>query len=367
MTEELLRHALFLPDAGTAFARRIDRLHFVIVSTTLAAVAIVFVTTFVFIVRFRRLAGSAVTPRVHVPWSVEIGLGSGLLILFCAWWLVGFRQYESIRGGSGPVAVVYVTAKQWMWKFSRPDGSRSASVLVLPRGDAVRLVFTSRDVVHSFYVPAFRIKQDAVPGRYTSVVIRPDRLGTFPVYCAEYCGLSHSRMWANVVVLDPVEYDRYLAGDLPERVALAGGEPGTRGGIGSDVIDVPMSERGRDAASRYGCLACHTTDGQRHVGPTFRGLFGRQEPLADGRTVVADEDYLTRSMMEPMRDVVSGYTPVMPTYQGVLEQPDAAAIVEFIRLLGRRAPEPAVRLPEVVGVKPVPSSVPAPGKEERRR
>jgi len=355
MTEDLLRRALFLPDAGTAFARSIDRLHFTVVSTSFGAAALVFLVTLVLIVRYRSRGPRSATPRVQVPYSVELGLGSSLLLLFCAWWLVGFRQYESMRGSEGPTTAVYVTAKQWMWEFSRADGLRSASVLVLPRGDAVRLVLTSRDVIHSFYVPSFRIKQDAVPGRYTSIVIRPDRVGTFPVYCAEYCGLNHSRMWGNVVVLDPAEYERYLDGDLPDRVARAGGEPATRGGLGAESINTPMSERGRAAASRYACFSCHTIDGQPHIGPTFRGLFGRRESLTDGRTVTADEDYLTRSMMEPMRDVVKGFSPVMPTYQGVLEQPDAAAIVEFIKLLGHRAPDPAIVLPKVA---PVASAAP---------
>jgi cytochrome c oxidase subunit 2 len=345
---------LFLPPEATSVARSIDRLHFFVISVTFAGAFAVGAVAFAFLVRYRARGEDEATPEVIVPRRLEIGVGLGLLALFVFWWFIGFRQYVAIETAPPGSLEVYVTAKQWMWKFSRADGERSAGVLVVPKDKSIRLLLTSRDVVHSFFVPAFRIKQDALPGRYTSLWFKADRAGTYPVYCAEYCGVDHSRMWASVVVLDAPDYERYLAGQTPDRVTHAGAQPelANDGIVGAREV-TNMVDEGRAAASRYGCFSCHTVDGQRHIGPTWQGLYASTVPLASGKTVVASEDYLTRSMMDPHDDVVAGYSPIMPTYQGALPQPDAAAIVEFIKSLRYDEASPPVPLPSVIAVAPV--------------
>jgi cytochrome c oxidase subunit 2 len=350
---ELYRRMLFLPEEATGAARRIDSLHFVVISVTMAGALLVGLLTLFFLIRYRARGPDEPTPRVVGRRPVELTVAGMLLALFIAFWVVGFRQYVEVRTPPRDATEVYVTAKQWMWKFSTPNGARSAGVLVVPVGRPVRLVITSRDVVHSFFVPAFRIKQDAVPGTYKSIWFDPERPGTYPVYCAEYCGLDHSRMWASVVVLSQRDYARWLEGEMPESVARAGAQPGLHGGVIGESGLTSMAVQGRTAASRYGCFSCHTVDGQRHIGPTWQGLYQATQHLTGGRTIVADEAYLTRSMMEPLADVVEGYSPVMPTYQGVLPEADAEAIVEFIKSLRFTQEQPVIQLPRVV---PVPTA-----------
>ncbi|HVW27458.1 MAG TPA: cytochrome c oxidase subunit II [Polyangiaceae bacterium] len=345
---EFLRWLLFLPVEGSETARRVDDLHFVVISVTMGGALLVALATLVFLIRYHARGEAEPTPNVKAPRALELGVAGALFGLFTLLWIVGFRQYVSIRTPPGYSLEVYVTAKQWMWKFSTPDGQRSAGVLVVPQGRAIRLIITSRDVVHSFYVPVFRIKQDAVPGRYITAWFKPERLGTFPVYCAEYCGMDHSRMWASIVVLSASDYDAWVEGQMPEAVARAGAVADLGGGAIGEAGLTSMADQGRTAASRYGCFSCHTIDGQRHIGPSFRGLYGKTEDLEGGKTVVADEDYLTRSMMEPLADIVRGYPPVMPVFQGVLAQPDAAAIVEFIKTLRFDRSAPLVAIPRLL-------------------
>jgi cytochrome c oxidase subunit 2 len=189
---------------------------------------------------------------------------------------------------------------------------------------------TSRDVIHSFYVPAFRLKQDVLPGRYVSLWFEATETGTFPIFCAEYCGVAHSRMRGDVVVLPQDDYDKWLH----DRGRDASGSS-------------PLVSLGATVAEKRACLACHTLNGQPHIGPTFARLFGSKVKLSDGRTVLVDEAYLTRSMMEPQADIVAGYTTLMPTYAGVLNATETAALVELIRSLRDASVPAGVKLPKV--------------------
>ena len=333
---ELLRSLLFLPPGASTMAEPIDQLHFFIIGTTFVGAFGILGAALWFSFKYRRRSDREYAPRIWSPTWLEVSSVGTLLSLFILWWAIGVRQYGELQNTPANAMDVYVVGKQWMWKFTYPDGKSSAGVLVVPSGRPIRLLLTSRDVIHSFFVPAFRIKQDAVPGRYSSVWFEADREGTYRAMCAEYCGQSHSRMWADVVVLDPEDYERWLEGAGDEQ------ESG-----GDDMVS-----RGRDAAARYGCLGCHTTTGQDHIGPTWRGLYGSYEELADGERILVDEDYLTESMMEPEARRVAGFETVMPTYRGVLPQPEVAAIVELIKSLEDADVEPVVELPPVDPVEP---------------
>jgi cytochrome c oxidase subunit 2 len=199
---------------------------------------------------------------------------------------------------------------------------------------------TSRDVIHSFYVPAFRMKHDVVPGRYYTAWFEANTPGTYDIDCAEFCGVDHSRMLGKVQVLSEDEYARWL--EAPQSV---GARQGVAGPAGTGAGD--LAEAGRDVAVRRGCFNCHTIDGQPHIGPTWAGLYDSQVALTGGQVVVADDAYLTRSMMDPQEDVVAGYKGVMPTYRGVLEEPEVAALVEFIKSLRDQPVLPAISLPRV--------------------
>ena len=187
---------------------------------------------------------------------------------------------------------------------------------------------TSRDVLHSFYVPDFRIKQDVLPGRYTETWFEATKPGRYQILCAEYCGTWHSQMWGEVVVMPGPEFDSWMVeqkAGLAERVDTGGDDGGSMRGS--------IVEYGKKIAMSEGCLRCHSLDGQPHIGPTWLDLYQRRETLENGEAVIADEAYLTDSMIDPRGKVVKGFKPVMPTYKGRLAAPEAAALVEFIKSL----------------------------------
>jgi cytochrome c oxidase subunit II len=325
---ELLRRLLFLPPQSSSVARDIDALHYSVILTTIAGVTFAAALAAVFLLRYRRRTPVIpLTPRVTAPTWLEILVIGGLLALFCAWWLVGFLQYRMLGNPPNDAMPIYVTAKQWMWKFAYPSGPSSADTLVVPVGRPVKLIMTSRDVIHSFYIPAFRIKTDVVPGRVMTAWFEAIEPGVHDVLCTEYCGARHSFMRAQVVALPAADYARWL--DLA-RAPLA--LPGAKGD-GQGLV-----EPGRRIAAERGCLRCHTVDGAPFIGPTWANAFGRVRKTADGREVLIDEAYLTQSMMDPRALIAEGFQPIMPSYQGVLSPAETSAIVEFIRSLRDVAP-----------------------------
>lgn len=331
---ELFRLLVALPSGASTFADGIDALHLFVISATMLVSTFVFAAAAWFSIRHHRRRDRQLTQRLTATWRREAFTIAAILGVFLLWWLIGYRQFLHMRTPPADAEVVYVDAKQWMWKFAYADGRSSNDILTVPAGRPVKLVMTSRDVIHSFYVPAFRVKTDVLPGRYTTVWFEAKEPGRHPIWCAEYCGLEHSLMRGEVVALAPADYARWKATDDDAKLVLdCGRGPASCGGE-------DLASRGRLVAEKRQCVACHTLDGQRHVGPTFSRLYGSEVVLADGRRVVADEAYLTRSMMEPTRDVVDGYREVMPSYQGVLSAGETAALVELIRSLrdGPRAP-----------------------------
>lgn len=325
---DFLRALLGLPSGSSTFADGIDALHFVVLGVTMLGSTVVFTFAALFAVRYRRRGpGPALTEPAKASLAAELLVAGGLLGLFLAWWIIGYVQFVAMATPPDDARVVYVTAKQWMWKFEYPEGATSNDVLVVPAGQKVKLVMTSRDVIHSFFVPEFRVKQDVVPGRYTTVWFEA-KPGTYPIWCAEYCGLRHGEMLGEVHVLPEAEHAAWLHARTPAGPAS-------------------MVERGVEVAAVRGCLACHTLDGARHVGPTWSRLYGSTVALADGRTVVADDAYITRSMMEPLADVVAGFETTMPTYQGQLSPSEVAAIVHLIHALRDGAIPSGVTMPRL--------------------
>jgi cytochrome c oxidase subunit 2 len=207
------------------------------------------------------------------------------------------------------------------------------ATLTVPAHRPVRLLMTSRDVIHSFFVPEFRIKQDVVPGRYTETWFEATKAGRYRVYCTEYCGTWHSQMVGEVVVLNPSEFDTWLdraRQGIADRVDVSGGAE-----FGREAFRGDLATHGRRLAAVHGCLKCHTVDGVPHIGPTWVDLYRRRTQLQSGDMIVADEAYLTESMMDPYAKLVKGYAQVMPSFRGKLSAPDTAAIVEFIKSLRR--------------------------------
>jgi cytochrome c oxidase subunit II len=326
---DLLRALLNLPPQASTYAASIDLLHFFVIGATMLGATFVFGLALLLLLRNRMRVEGETTLEVSASAPIELCIMGALLTLFLVFWVVGAVQYDRMMTAPPNPLPVYVTAKQWMWKFGYADGRSAMDVLTVPAHRPIKLIMTSRDVIHSFYVPAFRMKHDVVPGRYYVAWFEASMAGTFDIECAEYCGVSHSRMLGKVRVLSAEDYRRWQETVMP-------GE------------DHDLAAEGLDVAARRGCLSCHTVDGQPHIGPTWAGLYGSVVKLDDGRTVVADATYLTRSMMDPHVDVVAGFKPIMPTYRGILEEPEVAALVEFVTSLQRKPIAPSVALPTVV-------------------
>jgi cytochrome c oxidase subunit 2 len=207
---------------------------------------------------------------------------------------------------------IFVVAKQWMWKAQHASGQREIGELHLPLGQPIVLVMTSQDAIHSFFVPAFRAKQDVLPGRYTELWFTATQAGRFHLFCAEYCGTDHSKMGGDIVVLEPAEFQRWLAAHP--------GEP-------------DMAARGEARFREYGCSGCHDRNAKVRA-PDLAGLYGKPVPLSNGSVVVADDRYVRDSILLPQSEVVAGYEPIMPSYTGRIAEEDIADLIAYIRSLG---------------------------------
>ncbi|HZS37040.1 MAG TPA: cytochrome c oxidase subunit II [Polyangia bacterium] len=360
---EWLRTILFLPPQASSVAASIDHLHYFVILTTFFGAAGVGITAVYFTIRYRRREQS--TPHrerpLTTPLWAEALIVSGIFGLFFTWWVIGYMQYLRMRVPPENTYDVYVTAKQWMWKFSYAEGQHTIAQLYVPAGRPVKLIMTSRDVIHSFYVPDFRVKQDVIPGRYTTVWFTVNKPGTHLIECAEYCGTSHSMMRAQVIALDETDFGRWLASAPlePETPAPPREQPAVVGNLGPSAM-MSLERLGVEVAAQEGCLRCHTLDGSPHIGPTWAGLYKGKVPLQGGGSAFADESYLTESMMDPLAKIHAGYQPVMPSYLGRLRPGETAAILALIKSLRDVAPTaPGAPPPSEQGLPP-PGATPMP-------
>ena len=308
---EFFRRLLLLPPEASSVAPGLDALDVFIFLLTIVGAFGVAIALAVFYLRYRDRPDRPRVGRPRVQKRIELALAAGTLGMFIALWVVGFRQYAELREPPPGAMRVYVVAKQWMWQFAYADGHTAQDELRVPVDQPVALVMTSRDVIHSFYVPAFRLKQDVIPGRMVTLWFTATTPGRYDIFCAEYCGNGHSRMRGAVIAMTDEDYATWASSRSTGELAAIG----------------------RQVAVDRGCMRCHTADGTPHIGPTWRGLYGSDVRLTSGQTVRADDEYLTESMMDPNLQIVEGYTPIMPSYFGQLSGADAGAIVEYIRSL----------------------------------
>jgi cytochrome c oxidase subunit 2 len=240
---------------------------------------------------------------IELAWTL---IPLGLFVCIFVWAGYDFVQLYRPPPDAQPV---YVVAKQWMWKLEHRNGKREINELHVPLGQPVRLIMTSQDVIHSFYVPAFRLKQDVVPGRYTGLWFKATRLGEFHLFCSEYCGSEHSRMIGRIIVMTPADYARWLA---------------------SGTAQPSLAQYGFALFRQLGCSGCHTAGSSVHA-PSLAGLLGREVHLQDGRTLVADENYVRDSILLPKKDVVAGFEPIMPSFAGQVSEEDIQALIAYLR------------------------------------
>ncbi len=325
----ILGNTKLLPVQASAEAVRIDGLF----QWHIRAIAFLFSLIMVFVIYslvvFRRRAGDDGdgvhfhgNTRLEIFWTVIP------LIVVLIFGFMGSRALTEITSAKDNELVVEVTGLQFDWWFSYPDyGIERSQELVLPAGRTIHLRITSNDVIHSFWVPEFRVKQDAVPGRWTDLRITPSQPGDYLVRCAELCGTLHYDMRAPVIVVEPDEFDAWVAG---ETAAIAEAAAGLES-LGDAAI------RGSELATSAGCVACHNIDGaEGSVGPTWRGLFGSERTFADGSTSVAGENYIHNSILNPNSQVVSGYVGnIMPqTYADQLTEEEITDLIAYIKSLG---------------------------------
>ncbi len=300
------------PAAASTEAGRVDFIFILLLVISTVIILLVFALLLGFSIRYRR--GSS-APRGKLPEfmrrDVEIGWTAATLFLalFLFWW-AGTLELSATQPPAEALEV-HVLAKQWMWKVRHPSGAREINELHVPLNEPVRLLMTSQDVIHSFFVPAFRIKQDVLPGRLTETWFSATQLGDYHLFCAEFCGTEHSVMGGRIVVMRQEDYARWSQAQ-PEADDLA-------------------REGGRLFIS-LGCSGCHAAASRVHA-PGLEGLYRRAVPLRDGRMVVADEAYLRDSILVPGKDVAAGYDPVMPSYARVVDEDDLQRLVAYLMSL----------------------------------
>jgi len=327
---ELMTRLLFLPEQASTFALDVDHLHYFVITVTMIASLAVGVTAIVFFWKYRRRRENQATPFVAPTATFEVLAISVPLAFFLVWFAIGFRDFVKLTTPPPDAMDVYVMGKQWMWKFAYPEGPNSIGVMHVPANRPVRLLITSRDVIHSVFIPAFRVKMDALPGRYTEVWFTATKPGRYQILCTEYCGAQHSKMWGEVVVMAPEAFDEWIKEQQRGLVSRAD----VLADDSQVTIQGNLAEWGKQVAVRQGCLRCHNVDTPLpSTGPSWVDLYQQTTKLTDGREIIADEAYLTESMMEPTVKIVAGFSPVMPNYQGKLTGPEAAAIVEYIKSL----------------------------------
>jgi cytochrome c oxidase subunit 2 len=272
-------------------------------------------------VAFRRRPGEEGEGRyIKGNTPLEIAWTVIPLVVVMGFGVVSARHLGEMTASDPDELVVEVTGFQFGWRFDYPESGVTSTDLVLPLDRKALLRLTSTDVIHSFWVPEFRVKQDAVPGRWTTLRVTPNELGDYRVRCAEMCGYAHSAMYAPVMVVEQDQFGDWLGGKEIEAQAAAEGS---------------AVEMGAALSEEQGCLSCHSVDGAELVGPTWQGIFGSERALEDGSTVIADEEYLRKSLLDPEADVVAGFPMIMPNAYGFLSDEDIDAIVEYIKSLGQ--------------------------------
>lgn len=315
---EYLTH-FFLPSAESTYARDVDMLFHFINIVSLIIVLGITIAIIYFAIKYRRRSEEDTTPIIahntalEVTWTV---IPTILILIVFGW---GFNDYVEMRTPPAGAKEIYVTAFSFGWDFEYKNGVRSANTLYVPVNTPIKLIMRSRegDVLHSFFVPQFRLKQDLMPNRYTYAWFEAKRTGEFVYFCTEYCGGGHSVMMGQVVVLDDEGFNSWMEEEL-----------------GRDLDAMPLAEVGELAYTRHGCQGCHTLDGTTRVGPTFKGLYMSERQFTDGTSTIADEDYLIESILDPQARVNVGYPNNMPAiYQATLSERELLGLVEFIKEL----------------------------------
>jgi cytochrome c oxidase subunit 2 len=306
------------PETASTMARRVDMLYFALVGMSVFWVVLIATVIVYFGFRYRRRRHGEIGREVHAGWTLEV-LWTGVpLLITLTFFVWGANVYFSMGSPPPDTVDIYVVGKQWMFKFQHLAGQREIDELHIPVGRPVKLTMTSEDVIHDLYVPAFRIKADILPGRYTTIWFTATKPGNYHLFCAEYCGTKHSGMIGQIVAMEPAQYEAWLGGGTGE---------------GS------MASAGEKLFQDLGCITCHRADGQGR-GPVLQGLYNKPVDLSNGDTVVANDAYIRESILNPTAKIVAGFQPIMPTFQGVVSEDQVLQLIEYIKSLATTQPPP---------------------------
>ncbi|GAB2783440.1 cytochrome c oxidase subunit II [Halomonas shantousis] len=303
-----------IPTQATDYAGQVDHLYFALVGV--CAIILLLVLGLIAFFGFRYRAGNQKADRSNRPSTrtenrVEIAVLAAMLAAFMVFFGWATSLYLEAYRGPEPAMTIDVVGKQWMWKIQHPDGTREINSIHVPVDEVIELRVTSQDVIHSFFVPAFRLKRDVVPGTEKTAWFKASKTGEFRLFCAEYCGSFHSRMLGKVVVMEQADYQDWLT------------RQGTEGSLAA---------AGKQLFKTHGCSGCHM--GKSSVrAPTLAGIYGRSVALDDGRVIMADEAYLRDSILQPDKDIAAGFEPVMPSFAGQITEDEILQIIEYLKSL----------------------------------
>jgi cytochrome c oxidase subunit II len=314
----------FFPQAASVQAGQVDAVFFFLVAVTAFFSVLIATLVVVFAIRYRRRHKMEVGAAIHGSLALELLwtiIPFGITMVMFGW---GAKVFFDLTRPPAGAMEVYVVGKQWMWKVQHMEGQREINELHVPVGMPVKLIMGSEDVIHSFYIPAFRVKADVIPGRYNTLWFQATKPGTYHLFCAEYCGTKHSGMIGSIVAMEPTDFQAWLGGGRAEDTpAVAGGK------LFQDLA----------------CVTCHLSTGQGR-GPVLNNLFGHEVELTGGAKVVADEAYIRESILNPQAKIVNGFQPIMPTFQGLVTEEQLLQLIAYVRSLSQSggaqaAPPPA--------------------------
>ena len=323
----------FIPESASTVSSKVDALYFYLSGVTLFFTLLISGTIIFFVIKYRRrspfeiprpIAGSH---KLETMWSVIPFI---IAMSMFAW---GAQIYFENSRPPKNANEIYIVGKQWMWKIQHSTGQREINELHVPVGRKIKLIMTAEDTIHDFFIPAFRIKADVLPGKYTTQWFEATKAGTYHLFCAEYCGMNHSGMIGSVIVMQPSEFDNWLSGNAGQQSPAVAGQ---------------------QLYQSLGCITCHGASGEGGRGPALVGLFGRKVDLTNGQSLTADESYVRESIENPQAKIVTGFGPIMPTFQGQVTPEQLIQLMSFIKSLQ------VTGAPAATAPSPKPASSPAP-------
>lgn len=315
----------FVPESASTVSGKVDALYFYLSGVTLFFTLLISGVLIFFVIKYRRRHPFEIPRPIEGSLKLETLWSVIPFIIAMSMFAWGAQIYFQNSRPPKNANEIYVVGKQWMWKIQHSTGQREINELHVPTGRKIKLIMTSEDTIHDFFIPAFRIKADVLPGKYTTQWFEATKPGTYHLFCAEYCGMNHSGMIGSVVVMQPTEFDSWLSGNAGQQSPAVAGQ---------------------QLFQSLGCVSCHGANAEGGRGPALAGLFGRKVFLTNNQTLMADEGYLRESIENPAAKVVSGFNPIMPTFQGQVTAEQLIQIISYIKSLQVSGPASSTVAPE---------------------